>query len=53
MIENLTRFSCNVFDKMSPLSAIIHYKPNTSSTSSVLAEKQQKEVFAVFSGKLP
>lgn len=36
-----------------PLSAIIPYKPKASSTSSVLAEKQQKEVFVVFSEKSP
>lgn len=53
IIENVNFYFCNVFYQFTPLSVVIHYKPNAISTSSVLTEKQQKEAFFAFSGKLP
>lgn len=53
LIENVPFFFLNVFYQSTPLSVIIHYKPNATSASSVLAEKQQKKAFLAFSGKLP
>lgn len=52
IIENVTFFFGNVSDQFTPLSDVIHYKPKATTTSSVLAEKQQKESFLAFNGKL-